>query len=312
MMPEFSPTYRDQQTDKRSGMKRPDLSIVIVSYNCANVLDNCLISIPAGAGNLSYEIIIVDNDSRDGTVQLIRDRYPEVSIIANRQNLGFARACNQGLHLARGKFLLLLNPDTIAGIGSIQSTHQYMGANPRIAAASCKVVRPDGTLDPSCKREFPSVWDGFCRTIGLSKVFPKSRLFARYDTFYLDKNTRQEVPLIDACYMMISGKALDEIGFLDERFFMYAEEMDWCRRAHNCGWSIGYEPAGSIVHIKGETTRHSTFRMLYHFHRSMCLYYLKYSRWWNPMTLIVLLGVGCRYIMLTSLNLVRREKRVSG
>jgi GT2 family glycosyltransferase len=112
--------------------------------------------------------------------------------------------------------------------------------------------------------------------------------------------------------MFMRRRAIDDIGLLDERFFMYAEEMDWCRRAHDCGWSVGYDPSGTIVHAKGEITRRSPFRMLYHFHRSMALYVLKYRRWWNPVTLLILLGIACRLAVLTGLNLFRRRRRVSG
>ena len=187
-----------------------------------------------------------------------------------------------------------------------------METNRSLAAASCKVVRPDGTLDPSCKRNFPSTWDALARMTGLSRLFPRSRFFARYDTFYLDENERQEVPLIDACFMLMRRTAIEEIGPLDERFFMYAEEMDWCRRAHEKGWTIGYDPTGVTVHVKGEITRRHTFRMLYHFHRSMALYYLKHTSRWNPGSVPVLIGIACRYLALTVLNLARRERRISG
>ena len=129
---------------------------------------------------------------------------------------------------------------------------------------------------------------------------------------YLDENERQEVPLIDACFMLMRRTAIEEIGPLDERFFMYAEEMDWCRRAHEKGWTIGYDPTGVTVHVKGEITRRHTFRMLYHFHRSMALYYLKHTSRWNPGSVPVLIGIACRYLALTVLNLARRERRISG
>ncbi len=290
----------------------PELSIVIVSYNCRTLLRDCLTSIPQAAGGLSHEIILIDNNSEDGTPALIQKQFPHVRLVRNPANRGFARATNQGLIMSTGQYILLLNPDAIPGGRACQRTHEYMEGHPGLAAATCKVVRPDGRLDPSCKRRFPSVWDAFARMSGLSRLFPKSRVFARYDTYYLDEDTRQEVPLIDACYMMIRRAALEDIGLFDERFFMFAEEMDWCKRAHDRDWSIGYDPAGTTTHIKGEVTRHLPFRMLYQFHRSMALYYLKYHRWWNPMNILVLLGIVCRWLTLMSVNVLRKERRVSG
>jgi GT2 family glycosyltransferase len=254
----------------------------------------------------------VDNRSRDDTVAWLRREHPGVHLIANTENRGFAAASNQGIRAARGEYVLLLNPDTVAGTESLARTVAYLERNPRLAVATCKVLRPDGRLDPSCKRQFPSLWDAFVRFVGLSRVFPRVRLFTRYDAHHLDEDTCQEVPLVDGCYMMMRRSALDDIGLLDERFFMYVEEMDWCRRAHEHGWTVGYDPSGTIVHHKGEITRHATFRMLYHFHRSMALYCCKYRRWWNPTLVPALLGIGVRCAGLLALNALRTERRVSG
>ena len=265
-----------------------------------------------GADGLPFETIVVDNASTDGTAEWLRAQASEVRLIANPDNRGFARASNQGIRAARGPYVLLLNPDTIVAPGTLRRTREHLEGHPGLAAASCKVVRPDGRLDPSCKREFPSTWDAFARFVGLSRLFPGSRLFARYDAAHLDEDRSQEVPLIDGCFMMIRRAALQSVGLLDERFFMYVEEMDWCRRAHDAGWSIGYDPSGTIVHLKGEITRHSTFRMLYHFHRSMALYCWKFRARWNPGVVVVLLGILTRFVVLVTWNVARRERRVSG
>jgi len=284
---------------------------VIVSYDSLDYLRDCLASLPAGVGRLSREVIVIDNASGDPTVEWLARSVPSVRCLPNRRNLGFARACNQGLRAAHGRFLLLLNPDTVVGNRAIESTVAYLERRQRVAAASCKVVRPDGRLDLSCKREFPSVWDAFARFVGLSRLFPRSRIFARYDARYLDEDAAQEVPLIDGCFMLIRREALEEIGLLDDRFFMYAEEMDWCRRARSHGWRIGYEPAGTTLHIKGASTRQHTFRMLYHFHRSMLLYYWKHGG--HPVlgTWIVLPSLVVRFLALVVVNLCRRERYVS-
>ncbi len=187
-----------------------------------------------------------------------------------------------------------------------------MEKQPHLAAGGCKILRPDGSIDLSGKRGFPSPWDALCRMTGLSRVFPESRIFARYDARYLDEDVTQEVPLIDGCYMMMRRRAIDDIGLLDERFFMFAEEMDWCRWAHLRGWSIGYDPSGTIVHVKGEITRHAPFRMLYHLHRSMALYCRKHYSPWNPLLPLIHVGIGARFLLLSLQNFLRRERRVSG
>jgi GT2 family glycosyltransferase len=289
----------------------PRLTIVIVSYNCRSVLEECLESLPRGAGALTYETVVVDNDSRDGTAAWLAETRPDVAVIKNTGNAGFARACNQGAACSRAEYVLFLNPDTVAGDGVFEKTLDYMASTTDLAACGCKVLRPDGTLDLSCKRNFPSAWDALCRMGGLSRLFPRSRIFARYDARYVDEEQRQEVALIDGCYMMVRRYALQDIGPFDERFFMYAEEMDWCRRAWARGWSIGYDPTGTIVHLKGETTRRSPFRMLYHFHRSMALYCAKHYRPWNPILLVVYPGIVLRLAALTFRNLMAMDKRVS-
>jgi GT2 family glycosyltransferase len=290
----------------------PCLSVAIVSYNCRPLLAECLSSLPSGSGGLSYEVVVVDNNSADDTVGWLRRAHPDVRLIENDVNRGFASACNQGITASEGDYVLLLNPDTTVAEGTLARTHRYLEDDPKLAAAGCKILRPDGSIDLSGKRNFPTPWDAICRMTGLSRLFPNSKALARYDALYLDENRAQAVPLIDGCYMMIRRGALDDVGLLDERFFMYAEEMDWCRRAHERGWSIGYDPSGTIVHLKGEITRHSTFRMLYHFHRSMALYCSKHYRWWNPVLLAVYPGIALRFVLLVLKNLVTRDRRVSG
>jgi len=295
-----------------SSLNQPALSVVIVSYNCLGPLRDCLASFPAADYSPDFEIIVVDNNSEDGTPELVPKDYPEVRLVCNSTNRGFAAGCNQGILVSEGKYVLLLNPDTVVRERALRLTYEYMEHNPRVAAASCRVLRPDGSLDPSCKRDFPTPWNAVCRVAGLSRLFPRSRVFARYDTGYLNENTTQEVPLIDGCYMMIRRAAIDDIGLFDEQFFMYWEETDWCRRAHQRGWSIGYDPSGTIIHTKGETTRHYTFRMLYHFHRSFALYYRKHLGLWNPLFLMTYPLIWIRLAALCGWNLMRRDRRVSG
>jgi GT2 family glycosyltransferase len=276
------------------------------------MLRDCLNSVPTGASSLAYEIIVVDNNSSDRTCEELRESHPNVKVIYNDTNNGFAKACNQGIRASLGRYVLLLNPDTLVEDGALQETVEYMDETPNLAAAGCRIIRPDGTLDPSCKRDFPSPWDAFSRMVGLSRLFPRSRFFSSYDACHIDETKKQEIPLIDGCYMMLRRSAVTDIGLFDEQFFMYAEEMDWCKRAHMKGWSIGYDPEATITHMKGEITRHSTFRMLFHFHRSMALYYRKHYGLWNPAGLIVYPGIAARMTLLMLWSLFRKNRRVSG
>ncbi len=289
----------------------PELSIVIVTFGAMAYLPACLDALGPAAAGLSHEVIIIDNASPDGTAGWVGRSHPGITLIANPANRGFAAATNQGIARARGATILLLNPDTVPGPGALAATADFLAAHPGMAAASCRVVRPDGRLDPSCKRNFPGLWDAAVRFAGLSRLFPRSRLFARYDARFLPEDQAQEVPLIDGCYMMIRREALADVGPLDERFFMYAEEMDWCRRAHDAGWSIGYDPAGTTVHLKGASTRTRPLGMLFHFHRSMGLYYWKHGTWRIPGMALVLPGLVLRFTLLAALNLARRNPRVS-
>ena len=299
-------------TAERESAVRPDLSVVIVAFDSLSFLRDCLSSIPSGAGRFSHEVIVVDNASSDGTAAWLSRAEPSLRAVCNRQNLGFARACNQGILAARGRYLLLLNPDTVVGDRALERTVEFLSAHRRLAAATCKIVRPGGQLDPSCKRDFPNLWDAFSRFSGLSRLLPRSRIFARYDARYLDDDVAQEVPLIDGCFMLMRHEAVEDIGLFDERFFMYAEEMDWCRRARLKGWSIGYDPSGITMHVKGAATRRHTFRMLYHFHRSMGVYYWKHGRYRGPGMFLVLPALTLRLLILLAINACRRNRRVSG
>ena len=253
-----------------------DLSIIIVNYNVKEFLQNLIHSIKKAGTNLSYEIIIVDNASDDGSVELLKDKFPEVKLIANQQNLGFSRANNLGLSIAKGKYLLLLNPDTLVGEDTFEKMISFFESNPEAGLAGCKILNPDGTLQLACRRLFPGPWTSFCKVTGLSSLFPNSKLFARYNLTYLDENQTYEVDAISGSFMMIKREVYENVGGLDEEFFMYGEDLDWCYRIQKSGYKVFYVHNSQIIHYKGESTKRSSLDETKIFYEAMHLFVKKH------------------------------------
>ncbi|HEX9653187.1 MAG TPA: glycosyltransferase, partial [bacterium] len=245
------------------------LSIIIVNYNVKDFLEQTLISVTKALQGIAAEITVVDNNSNDGSVAHVRHRFPEVAIIANRENLGFARACNQGLRAARGEFMLLLNPDTIVQEETCSRVLDFMRQRPDTGLVGCKILNPDGSLQLACRRSFPTPWVAFTKLSGLSHFFPKTRLFGRYNLTYLDPGQTHAVEAVSGSFMMIRRAVLENVGLLDESFFMYGEDLDWCYRIHQSGWKVHYFPGTQIIHFKGESSKRSEFDHLKMFYQAM-------------------------------------------
>jgi len=238
------------------------LSIIIVNYNVKEFLQNLLHSIEKAALNISHEIIIVDNASDDGSVELIRNKFPSVKLIANTENLGFGKANNQALEIADGKYLLLINPDTIVSEDT--------------GLAGCKILNPDGTLQLACRRSFPGPWTSFCKVTGLSNLFPRGKLFARYNLTYLDEDQTYEVDAISGSFMMMKKETYDKVGGFDEEFFMYGEDLDLCYRIQQEGFKVYYVHTTQIIHYKGESTKRSRLDETKVFYDAMHLFVKKH------------------------------------
>jgi O-antigen biosynthesis protein len=232
-----------------------ELSVVIVSYNVSSFLDQTLLTLEESARGVNYEVFVVDNASTDNSVEMVRQKHPRVKIIANRENRGFAKANNQALNLAKGKYILLLNPDTVLRSDTISTMLEFLDNHPEAGAAGCKVINPDGSLQLACRRGFPTPGVAFFKMIGLSGLFPKSRTFGAYNLTYLDPESIAEVDAISGSFMMLRKEALNGSGYLDEDFFMYGEDLDLCYRIKKEGWKIFYVPETEIIHFKGESTK---------------------------------------------------------
>lgn len=256
-----------------------DLSIVIVNYNTRQLTLDCLQSVFDSETGYSYEVIVVDNASADGSVETIRSQFPDsVHLIANTENTGFAKANNQAMDIAKGRYVLLLNSDTIVQPDTLQTMIAYMDENPELGASGCKVILPDGSLDKACRRGFPTPSASFYYAFGLSKLFPDVPRFNQYQLGYLDPNETYPVDCLVGAFMLVRSETIRQIGGLDETFFMYGEDIDWCYRIKEAGWGIHYHPATYIVHYKGASSRRKPLKIIYEFHRAMWVFHRKHYK----------------------------------
>jgi len=242
-------------------LARPiDLSIIIVNYNTKELLKDCLKSIQTSRGLTSYEIFVVDNASSDKSVEMVKKDFSNVLLSSNRQNLGFAKANNQAIKKASGRYILLLNPDTKVEENTLWEMVRFMDQNSKIGIATCRVELPNGELDRDCRRSFPTPWVSFSKFSGLAKIFPKTKLFGSYQLTYLDEDKLSEIDACVGAFMMVRREAIVKIGLLDERFFFYGEDLDWCYRFKEKGWQIVYNPSVKITHYKGASSgmKHSS------------------------------------------------------
>ncbi|HRS54762.1 MAG TPA: glycosyltransferase family 2 protein, partial [Bacteroidales bacterium] len=230
------------------------LSIVIVNYNVKYFLAQCLSSVEKAIENIDAEIFVVDNNSVDGSVQMIKNKFPKIHLISNNKNVGFAKANNQAIKLAKGQYILLLNPDTVLETDTLLKVVNFMDEHPDAGALGVKMVNGKGKFLPESKRSLPTPWVAFYKISGLSSIFPKSKIFGKYHLGYLDKNKINKVDVLSGAFMLIRKEVLDKIGLLDENFFMYGEDIDISYRITQAGYNNYYYPETRIIHYKGEST----------------------------------------------------------
>ena len=252
------------------------ISVIIVNYNVKEFLQQCILSLKKSLKNQDAEIIVVDNASVDGSSEMIRCRFPEIRFIQNNVNRGFATACNQGLEISKGDLLLILNPDTMVQEDTIQKMIEFFKSHPESGAAGCKILNADGTLQLACRRSFPTPSIALPKLLGLSKIFPKSPIFGKYNLTYLDPNKLTEVDAISGSFMMFRRTTWRQVGNLDEQFFMYGEDLDFCYRIEKAGWKIYYVPYTKIIHYKGESVKSSSFNNFVAFYKAMDIFVKKH------------------------------------
>ncbi len=235
-----------------------DVSVIIINYNVKYFAEQCIRSVYAATEGLRAELFVVDNNSSDGSIEHLTPLFPEVQFIENDNNLGFGRANNIALERSTGRYLLILNPDTLIREDSLRMMIRYMDEHPEVGAMGPKILTRDGSFDKTSKRGLPTPWVAFCRISGLSVLFPHSKLFGRYDLLYLDSDKPAQVDSLAGSCMMVRSETYDQVGGFDEDFFMYGEDIDWSYRIKLAGWEVHYAPVTEIVHFRGESTRRST------------------------------------------------------
>lgn len=264
------------------------LSIIIVNYNAATFLRKCLNSIYSET-KIPFEVWVVDNNSTDTSVAMIRQNFQNVNLIVNNENIGFAKANNQALTKCSGDYILLLNPDTLILGNAIGKVFDFISTNPAIGICGCKVLNEDGTLQLACRRSIPTPLVAFFRLTGLSRLFSKSKIMAKYNLTYLDPDISHEVDAVSGSFLMMRKKVIGNIGLLDETFFMYGEELDWCYRAKKAGWKVMYYPNSAVLHYKGQSSKYNSRKASFEFYRSMYLFHKKhFAEKYNPLINIII------------------------
>jgi GT2 family glycosyltransferase len=275
---------------------RPDVSVAIVHYETPDLLLRCLEALRLAAGRVASEVFVVDNDSISFDPVACERVLPGVRVIRNDSNLGFARASNQALRIARGRYLLLLNPDAFVEPETLAVMVDYLDRRPDVGCATCRVELEDGTLDLACRRLFPTPERSLYRILLLSKIFPRSRRFAQYNLTYLDERRETEIDQPCGAFMMVRSEIREQVGLLDERYFMYGEDTDWAFRIKANDWRIMYTPITKVRHVKRASSRRDRSRTIRYFHDSMRIFYREhywsaYPRW---MSVLVLTAIGAR------------------
>lgn len=253
-----------------------DLSVIIVNYNVRQFLENALTSIYRAMEGIDGEVFVVDNASDDGSVEMVRTKFPSVKLIESPKNLGFAKANNTALKQAKGRFLLLINPDTVVQEDTFTVMMRFFDENPDVGLAGCKILNPDGSFQLPCRRSFPTPWVAFTKIFGLAGMFPKSRLFGKYNLTYLSEDETYEVDAVSGSFMFLRREVYEKIGGLDETFFMYGEDLDWCYRVSQSGYKVYYVHSTKIIHFKGESTKRSNIDEIRTFYSAMQLFVEKH------------------------------------
>jgi GT2 family glycosyltransferase len=291
----------------------PDVSISIVSFNTSGMLQDCLNSLMQSPTEVQFEILVVDNGSHDGSLEILITEFPQVHIICLQHNEGYTRPMNLGLRAGQGRYLLQLNPDTIVHPGLLDGLVQFMDQHPEVGIATPKVLNRDGTLQKQCRRSAARPLDTLTYFSGLNKIFPKSRFFGRYLMTYMGDDDTFEVEAVSGSCMMIRRAVVDQIGYLDESYFAYQEDTDFCFRAREAGWKIFYVPTVSLVHFGGQGgSRVQPYNGIIQWHRSYYLYYRKHlsKEYFFLINGLMYLFMAFKLGFSLAVNYMRKEKIV--
>ena len=253
-----------------------DVSIIIVNWNIRDILRDCLRSVYEQTKVIAFEVIVIDNSSSDDSVAMVREEFPQVILIENLENRGFAAANNQGIRIAQGRYVLLLNPDTIVLDKAIEKTMAFADSHPDVGVVGCQVLENDTKIQRTCFA-FPSMGNLILQKTGLRRLFPRSRLFGRVDMGWWNRDTQRDVDVISGMFMLVRHEAIEQVGLMDEDYFVYAEETDWCFRFRRAGWRCVFTPVGKIIHLDGgnKSADQAGVKMYVQYQKSILIFYRK-------------------------------------
>ena len=273
----------------------PDLTAVVVHFETPDLLERCLKALGASTG-VTLQVVVVDNASVGFDAALVEALLPDAQVILNSRNAGFAVAANQGLRVASGRYLLLLNPDAIVEPDALAKMVSYMDANPDVGCSTAKLVMEDGKLDLACRRMFPTPARALYRISLLSRLFPRSRRFAQYNLTYLPEDREAEIDSPCGAFMMVRSELRESVGLLDERYFMYGEDLDWAYRIKSGGWRVTYQPAAQATHLKRAASSANRPRSIRAFHDAMRIFYREHyqSRYPRLLSWLIFRGIDVR------------------
>lgn len=281
------------------------ISIVIVSWNTREILARCLDAVSRSASSaLGAEVIVVDNASSDGSAEMVRQRFPGVRVISNEDNLGFARACNQGIRVSSGEYVLLLNPDTEVQPAALETLITFLREHPNVAAAGARITNPDGSLQRSCYRA-PGIFRELWRLTHMDVLYP----YAEYPIEKWSTSEPRPVDTVLGACLLVRREALEQVGLLDERFFIYSEEVDLCTRLRAAGWEVFWVPRAIVMHRGGESTRQVAASMFLRLYQGKVLYFRKHrGRGGAALYKVVLAMTAAGRLLLGGLALLEKAE----
>jgi len=268
------------------------ISVIIVNYNVEYFLEQCLNSVFAALKKVKGEVFVVDNNSIDNSVEMVKSKFPNVHLIDNKENVGFSKANNQAIRIAKGEYILLLNPDTVVEEDTFLKCIDFMDEHPEAGGLGVRMIDGKGNFLPESKRGLPTPAVAFYKIFGLSRIFPKSKTFGKYHLGYLDEFEINEIEILSGAYMLMRKEALDKVGLLDENFFMYGEDIDLSYRITQGGYKNYYYPKTQIIHYKGESTKKSSVNYVFVFYRAMTIFAEKHFSQKNAKSLSFLINLA--------------------
>jgi len=285
-----------------------DVSVIIVSWNARRYLEECLASIYESSAPSVPEVIVVDNASADGSPDMVAERFPNVQLVRCRENLGFARANNIGIQQSQRRYIALVNSDVKLLGRCLDTLATFLDQNPKIGLAGPRILNPDLTLQSSCRR-FPNPWNNLCSATGLARLGSRHQFFSGEHMLYFRHDQVRPVDVLVGCFWMMRRETVEKVGLLDEEFFIFAEDVDWCRRCWNAGWEIVFCPDAQAIHHRGGSSVNDPVRFAVEQHRALLRYWGKHHGMLGRLYMVVLLGFGqlLRYLWAFASTFVRRS-----